>query len=73
MTIVTLRCDRCGKSAVELHGCYMNFAKYDGIHLEDSRVTRSIELCEDCLEEYKSMFDKKETASVKETTEAEAE
>lgn len=72
MTVITLRCDRCDKSADTLYTCYMYSAKYDGIHSDDYKATSDIELCKDCFDEYKSMFDKKKTASVKETTEAEA-
>lgn len=49
-----------------LYDCSMHFEKYDGVHLEDLRITNSIELCKSCLDEYKSMFDKKKTASGKE-------
>ena len=66
MRIMTLRCDKCGKSADMLYDCSMHFEKYDGVHLEDLRITNSIELCKSCLDEYKSMFDKKKTASGKE-------
>lgn len=72
MRIMTLRCDRCGKSTTMLYDCYMRFDKYNGVNLEDPKATHSIELCKDCLEEYKSIFNKKKTASGKELPEAEA-
>lgn len=72
MRIMTLSCDKCGKGTSMLYDCCMHFEKYDGVNLEDPRTTHCIELCKDCLEEYKSMFNKKKTAPGKERPEAEA-
>lgn len=69
MKHTTYTCDKCGKTIMRAYWCHMSFALYDE---HGYTTTHVIDVCSSCLKQLKKMFNKKETASGKEITEAEA-